>query len=85
MRGVQLSQLDADYTIVEEQLMTTEGILATKKEAYDDLKQKENDWKTKRDIFKRSAEIEKKAKMLQNHFVWSQVKTQEEVPQYTIT
>jgi len=79
MRGVQLAQLDSDYTIIEEQLSATEMIMASKQEAFEELKNMEDEWKTKVKIFQRSAEIEQKVRTYQKHFVWSQVKQQEEV------
>ena len=79
MRGVQLSQLDTDYTMVEGQINSLDATLETKKEALDALKALESDWRNKVSHFERSAEIEEQVKLLQNHFAWSQVKTQEQV------
>jgi chromosome segregation ATPase len=77
MRGVQLSQLDTDYTMVEGQISALEATLETKKEALAALKALEDEWRTKVKIFERSAEIEDKVRTLQNHYAWSQVKEQE--------
>jgi chromosome segregation ATPase len=79
MRGVQLSQLDTDYTMVEGQISALEATLETKKEALTALKALEDEWRTKVKIFERSAEIEDKVRTLQNHYAWSQVKEQEKV------
>ena len=79
MRGVQLSQLDTDYTIVEEQISTIHNTLEAKAEALDVLKGNEREWREKVAIFERSAKIEDDVKNLQNHFAWSQVKRQEKV------
>ena len=58
-----------------------ETTLETKKEALDDLHEKEKTWRMKVDIFKQSAAIEEKIRTLQNHFAWGQVKAQEKVLQ----
>ena len=79
MRGVQLSQLDTDYTIVEEQISTLEATLEGKKQSLQDLKLLETDWRAKVKIFERSAHIEDQVRTLQKHYAWSQVKEQEKV------
>lgn len=79
MRGVQLSQLDTDYTMVEEQIATLEATLSSKKDALSALKANEEDWRTKVKVFERSAAIEDQVKNLQNQYAWSQVKEQEKV------
>jgi chromosome segregation ATPase len=79
MRGVQLSQLDCDYTMVEGQISALEATLETKREALQALKELENEWKMKVQIFERSAQIEEQVKILQNHYAWTQVKDQEKV------
>ena len=81
MKGVQLSQLDTDYNMVEEQISALENTLEAKKEALEDLHEKEKSWRMKVKIFEQSAEIEGKVRTLQNHFAWSQVKAQEKVLQ----
>jgi chromosome segregation ATPase len=79
MRGVQLSQLDNDYTIIEGQVSNLEATLESKKEALKALKDLESDAKNKVSVFERSARIEDDVKKLQNQFAWSQVKEQEKV------
>jgi len=79
MRGVQLSQLETDYTMVEEQISTLEATLESKREALNTLKTMEEDWRQKVKIFERSAAIEDDVKNLQNQFAWTQVKEQEKV------
>ena len=85
MRGVQLAQLDSDYTIIEEQLSSTEMIMASKMEALGELEQLEHEAKVKVQLFERSAEIEAKVKHYRNLFVWAQVKAKEKVTQKTIS
>jgi chromosome segregation ATPase len=77
MRGVQLSQLDTDYTMVEGQISSLQTTLESKTDALNDLKEKEREWRMKVRIFERSAELEETIKNLQNQFAWSQVKDQE--------
>jgi structural maintenance of chromosomes protein 6 len=79
MRGVQLSQLDSDYTIIEEQLSSTEMIMASKQEALSELEQIEHEAKLKVKLFEQSAQFETKVKEYMNLFAWSQVKEKEEV------
>ena len=79
MRGVQLSQLDTDYTMVEEQISTLEATLEAKRESLQHLKTLEAEWRGKVNIFERAAGMEEKIKGLQNHYAWSQVKEQEKV------
>ena len=79
MRGVQLSQLDTDYTMVEAQISTLDGTLESKKDALSALKALEAEWRTKVKIFERSAELEDQVRTLQNHFAWTQVKEKEKV------
>jgi structural maintenance of chromosomes protein 6 len=79
MRGVQLSQLDTDYTMVEGQISTLQITLDNKTGPLNDLKELEREWRTKVRIFDRSAEIEENVKNLQNQYAWSQVKDQENV------
>jgi structural maintenance of chromosomes protein 6 len=77
MRGVQLSQLDTDYTMVEGQISSLQTTLESKRAALDELKAKEREWRMKVKLFERSAELEETIKNLQNQFAWSQVKDQE--------
>jgi structural maintenance of chromosomes protein 6 len=79
MRGVHLSHLDTDYTMVEGQISALEATLGSKTDALSTLKANEQHWKMKVRIFERSAEIEETKKTLQNQFAWTQVRTQEEV------
>jgi chromosome segregation ATPase len=79
MRGVQLSQLDTDYTMVEGQISALQATLDTRQEALADLKQKEVEWRNRVQIFEQSAEIEEEVRTLQNQYAWSQVKEQEKV------
>jgi structural maintenance of chromosomes protein 6 len=79
MKGVQLSQLDADYSIVEEQISVLMNTVETKETALSELKSIYDEWKVKLDIFKRSAEIDGKVKGLTGQYVWSQVFEKEEV------
>jgi structural maintenance of chromosomes protein 6 len=80
MRGVQLSQLDTDYSVVEGQVSAMEATIKSKVESLDILKELEREAKNRLQVFERSAAIQEKVKRLQNHFVWSQYKAQEEVP-----
>ena len=73
--------MDTDYNMVEEQISALENTLEAKKEALEDLHEKEKSWRMKVKIFEQSAEIEGKVRTLQNHFAWSQVKAQEKVLQ----
>lgn len=79
MKGVQLSHLDTDYTMVEGQISTLEHTLESKTDALATLKANEQYWKTKVRIFERSASVEAKVKNLQNQFAWTQVRDQERV------
>ena len=79
MRGLQLSQLDTDYSKVEGQLSSIEATIKSKEEALETLKELEREAKNRLAVFQRSAAIEAKVKKLQSHFVWSQYKAQEEV------
>jgi hypothetical protein len=79
MKGVQLSHLDTDYTMIEGQISTLEQTLESKTDALATLKAHEQYWKTKVRIFERSASIEAKVKNLQNQFAWTQVRDQERV------
>jgi len=79
MKGVQLSHLDTDYSIVEGQISTLEQTLESKSDALATLKTNEQYWKTKVKIFERSASIEGRVRTLQNQFAWTQVKDQEKV------
>jgi structural maintenance of chromosomes protein 6 len=85
MRGVQLSQLDTDYTMVEAQISSLQTTLESKTVALNDLKEKEREWRMKVRIFERSAELEETIKNLQNQFAWSQVKDQEIVSALSIS
>ena len=80
MRGVQLSQLDTDYSMVEGQVSAMEATVKSKVESLEILKELEREAKNRLQVFERSAAIQEKATKLQNHFVWSQYKAQEEVP-----
>ena len=79
MKGVQLSHLDNDYTMVEGQISTLEQTLESKTDALATLKANEQYWKTKVRIFERNASVEAKVRKLQNQFAWTQVKDQENV------
>ena len=79
MKGVQLSHLDTDYSMVEGQISTLEQTLESKGNALATLKANEQHWKLKVRIFERSAEVEARIKRLQNQFAWTQVKDQENV------
>jgi chromosome segregation ATPase len=79
MKGVQLSHLDTDYTMIEGQISTLEQTLESKTNALTTLKANEQYWKTKVRIFERSASVEAKVKNLQNQFAWTQVRDQERV------
>jgi len=82
MKGVQLSQLDADYNIVEEQISALSNTLETKEVALTELKALDDDWRTKVRLFERSAEIDNNVKQLTGQFVWSQVQEKEEVHEH---
>jgi structural maintenance of chromosomes protein 6 len=79
MRGVQLSQLDTDYSMVEGQVSAMEATIKSKVDSLEILKELEREAKNRLQIFERNAAIEEKVQKLQNHFVWSQYKAQEEV------
>lgn len=79
MKGVQLSHLDTDYSMVEGQISTLEQTLESKADALATLKANEQHWKTKVRIFERSANIEERIRNFQNQFAWIQVKDQEKV------
>ena len=79
MRGVQLSQLDTDYSMVEGQVSAMEATINSKVESLEILKELEREAKNRLQVFERSAAIQEKVQKLQNHFVWSQYKAQEEV------
>ena len=79
MRGVQLSQLDSDYTIIEGQISTLDSTLESKQEVVKTLKQLEQDAKNKVSVFERSGRIEGEVRNLQNQFAWAQVRDQEKV------
>jgi structural maintenance of chromosomes protein 6 len=79
MRGVQLSQLDTDYTMVEGQISTLNGTLEAKREALRELELNKEKWTNQVQVFERSAEIEEKVRSLRNKFAWTQVKDQEKV------
>lgn len=78
MRGVQLSQLDTDYSMVEGQVSAMEATIKSKVESLQILKELEREAKNRLQVFERSAAIQEKVKKLQSHFVWSQYKAQEE-------
>jgi structural maintenance of chromosomes protein 6 len=80
MRGVQLQQLDTDYTMIEGQVATLAATLQSKEEALETLKELEREAKNKLNIFERSARLEEDVKKLQNQFAWKQVQEQEKVP-----
>lgn len=79
MRGVQLTSLDNDYQVVEEEIGTVENTLTTKLEALEDLKRLEEEARTKVKVFEEASQIEEEISTLQKHFAWGQVKAQEAV------
>ena len=79
MKGVQLSQLDFDYSLVEGEISTMQNTISRKEESLKDLELKEKDAKDTLRVFQRSAALEEKVNLLRNHFVWAQVKDQEAV------
>jgi len=84
MKGVQLSHLDTDYSMVEGQIATLEQTLESKTDALATLKANEQLWKAKLQHFLRSADIEQRIQMMQNIFAWVQVKDQEKVGAFVL-
>jgi len=79
MKGVQLLQLDADYTMMEGTVSTMQNTLESKAEALDELKENDRRWGSQLQIFERSAAIEDEVRKLQNMYAWVQVKNAEKV------
>lgn len=77
MKGVQLEQLDQDYSILGESLDTTEAALDTVKEDCSILREKHDAAKKRRDMSQRQGTIRERMRKYQRQVAWVQVEEQE--------
>ncbi|BFZ60848.1 Structural maintenance of chromosomes protein 6 [Saitoella coloradoensis] len=78
MKGVELSQLDRDYTVISESLETTNHVLRSKEGALEGLANAEEEaLKTHKDL-QRTRDMHAELEKLKKQMVWAQVKERED-------
>lgn len=76
-KGVQLEQLDQDYSLIKNGIDSTEAVLQTKTDDLGELKATMNHWEEKVELLKSHNTLRDRIKNLQYQMAWAQVRDAE--------